>query len=81
MEWGLKDSITDKHMSAVMKKIVQMDKESTIGRMETITKGSFRTVWDMVRAISGKERGEFNIEDNTKTTRSAATGRLTMKMG
>jgi len=35
----------------------------------------------MVRAISGKERLEFNIEDNTKTTRSAATGRLTMKMG
>ena len=44
MEWELKDSITDKHTSAVMKKIVQMDKESTIGRMETITKGSFRTV-------------------------------------
>ena len=44
MEWGLKDSITDKHMSAVMKKIVRMDKESTIGRMETIIKGTFRMV-------------------------------------
>ena len=58
-----------------------MDKENIIGRMEITTKVIFRMVWDMVRGISDREKLEYNIEDNTKTIRSAAMARLTTKMG
>jgi len=34
----------------------------------------------MTRAISEKEKLEYNIEDNTKTIRSAAMAKLTTKM-
>jgi hypothetical protein len=35
----------------------------------------------MARAISEKEKLEYNIEDNTKTIRSVVMARLTTKMG
>jgi hypothetical protein len=44
MEWELKDFITAKHMWVIIRKIDQMDKENTIGRMEIITKVIFRMV-------------------------------------
>ena len=67
-------------MWVIIRKIDQMDKENTIGRMEITTKVIFRMVWDMARAISEKEKLEYNIEDNTKTIRSAAMAKLTTKM-
>lgn len=81
MEWELKDFTTAKHMWVIIRKIDQTDKENTIGRMEITTKVIFRMAWDMARGTSGKEKLEYNIEDNTKTIRSAAMARLTTKMG
>lgn len=68
-------------MWVIIRKIDQMDKENTIGRMAITTKVIFRMAWDTARGTSGKEKLEYNIEDNTKTIRSAAMAKLTTKMG
>ncbi len=59
-------------MLAITKKIDQMGKGSTIGQTEITTKGPFPMDWDTAKAISNRARLGSNIEDNTKTTKSAA---------
>jgi hypothetical protein len=44
MEWELKDFITVKHTSAIIKKTVQTDKGSIIGQTEITTKDIFQMV-------------------------------------
>lgn len=77
---GHKDSIILRHMSAIIRRIDQMAKGSTIGQTVIITKANFLMDWDTAKAISDKERRGFNIEDSIKMTRSAAMAKSIMQM-
>ena len=70
-----KDLTILRHMLAIIRKIDQMDKDSTIGQTEIIIKAHFQMDWDMGKVTSDKERPQSNIEDNIKTIRSVVTGK------
>ena len=75
MESGLRDFTMVKPMLEATRKIDQMVKGSIIGRMEITTKAVFWMVYVMGKVISRKERQEFSIEENTKTTKNVALER------
>ena len=56
----LKDSLMEKPMWEVTKKIDQMVKDNIIGRMEIITKGSFQMGSDMDKDTLNKVKAASN---------------------
>jgi hypothetical protein len=70
MELEQKDSLMEKHMLEVIKKIDRMAKGNIIGRMEIIIKGSFQTDLGMDKVTLSKEKLASSIKGSTKTIKN-----------
>jgi hypothetical protein len=70
MELEQKDSLMERHMSGVIKKIGRMAKGNIIGQMEIIIKDSFQMGLGMDKVTLSKEKLVSSIKGSTKTIKN-----------